>query len=136
MITVEVKLNKVEQAMVDGLPETLRAQVTESILSAKREAMEAIVTNRNQFSISINEGGTIVIRGLGNRYPTGLRHDQLEILLSHVDELQKAVSDAKTYIAGNEAKVKAFEESRAKKRAEQARKMKLGEAQLKLVSAN
>jgi hypothetical protein len=134
MINVEVKLNQVEQKMVDGLPEALRVQVTESILAAKREAMEAIVTNRNQFSISINDGGTIVIRGLGNRYPTGLRHDQLEILLSHVPELTKAVADAKAYIANNEAKVKAFEETRAKKRAEQARKMKLGEAQLKLVA--
>ena len=120
-IQIEVKLNKVEQEMVNNLPEALRGQVTESLLNAKRESMTTLIANRTTFSVKINEGGTIVVRGLGNRYPMGIRHDSLEVLLSHTAELQKAIADAKAYIASNPEKVEAFKKTRAERSKSEAK---------------
>jgi hypothetical protein len=113
---VQVTLNQAEEKMVASLPEALRAQVTESILAAKREAMTTLIANRTTFSWKLNEGGTIVIRGLGNRFPTGMRADSLEILLSHTEQLKQAIEASKKYIAENPEKVAAFEKARDKKR--------------------
>jgi hypothetical protein len=117
-VTIELKLNQAEAEMVATLPEALRQQVADSLLNAKAESQSTLIANRTTFSIKINDVGTIVIRGLGNRYPTGLRPDSLRILLAHVPELTKAVTDAEAYVAANPEKVKAGLEAREKARSE------------------
>lgn len=128
-IQIEVKLNVAETEMVAKLPEALRATVTESILNAKRESMQSQIVNRTIFSTSINDLGNIAVRGLGNSRPMGFRPDSLKVLLGHVTELTKAVSDAEAYIAANPEKVKAATKLRDDKK-------KAEKFQPKLVASN
>lgn len=120
----EVKLSQAEQAFIDRLPEELRATATDSYLQSKAESMELTLANRHKFSVTVNEIGNLVIRGLGNRYPMGLRVDSAELLLSHVDDIRDGISEALQYIKNNPDKVAAAKKVRAEARKLEADKKK------------
>jgi plasmid stability protein len=117
-------LSQAEQAFIDRLPEELRATATDSYLQSKAESMELTLANRHKFSVTVNEIGNLVIRGLGNRYPMGLRVDSAELLLSHVDDIRDGISEALQYIKNNPDKVAAAKKVRAEARKLEADKKK------------
>jgi hypothetical protein len=123
-LTKPVKLSQDQEKTISMLPVELQSIMRESLLKAKAERpqgpSETATTNREVFSSTVNQGATIVVRGLGNRFPMGIRWDSLEILLQHVPELQKAIAEAKAYEADpkNAEVIKAFKASRSKERRE------------------
>lgn len=98
---VEVKLNQQEQDMLSKLPEAMRPQVEATLLASKRTALEIVAKNRKDFSIVVNDNGNLVIRGIGNRFPLGLRPDSALVLCDHVEEIRAA---AKAQIAKSTTK--------------------------------
>lgn len=120
----QVKLNKSELRTKSMLPESMQSAFEAEVLKKKTElglvdgSSEVAIKNRSEFSVTINGAGTIVVRGLGNRFPSGFRADSLSILLSHTTELQKAIVDAKAYLSNplNQTAIKAFKAERTKQR--------------------
>lgn len=96
---VEVKLNQAEEAAVLSLPSEFQAAARTEMLRKKGERMAKVISNRKDFSATVNENGNIVVRGLGNRWPMGFRPDSLEILLSKASELQAVIAQAKQHPA-------------------------------------
>lgn len=89
-----MKLNKVEQAIVDQLPEELRAQATSTLLAAKAETEAWVTRNRSEFSVKVNDKGTIVIYGMGNRFPVSFRPEQLQLLLEKIGSITPLIPQA------------------------------------------
>lgn len=88
----EVKLNKAEQAVIDRLPTEHRSSVTEKILTEKRASMAIRDKNRTDFSVTVNANGVLVIRGLGNRFPLGLRPDMWKTLIANAEKINQVVA--------------------------------------------
>jgi hypothetical protein len=133
-VQIDVKLNQQETEMVsklrgadDATTAILKATVTESLLNAKRESMKTVLMNRTVFSITINDLGNIVVRGLGNSRPMGFRPDSLEVLLGQVPALSKSIVDARAYVAANPEKVAAATKLRDEKKAAEAKAKKKGQ---------
>lgn len=86
------KLTKVQEAALNYIPEANREAAKAKMLedNAKRDIV--VTANRKDFSVTLNAKGNVVIRGLGNRFPVGMRPDSLRTLLAHVEELNKFAS--------------------------------------------
>lgn len=124
----EIKLNAMEQAAVNKMPTPeMQKQFADALLNAKREADAKLRLLRDVFGVEVNELGTVVIRGLGNRFPTGLRPDSLQKLLDNSEALRKAIVEARAYIVANPEKIKAAQAKRTAERKLNAKASKLGQ---------
>jgi hypothetical protein len=78
----------------------MRETAKQSILARKTAKQAKRVENRNTFSLGVSDLGVIVIRGLGNRFPTGLYYNQIETIVNQWPNIQ-------AFYQANKAKIDA-----------------------------
>lgn len=90
----EVTLNSAEVALIEGLfpPGPGRDGALRKALEVKVATQAArqikLKTNREVFSCVVNENGNLVIRGLGNKFPMGIRPDSWDILVANIEAVK------------------------------------------------
>lgn len=89
------KLTKVQEAALSYIPEAQREAAKAQMLSENEARLKVVKANRETFSVKVNENGNLVIRGIGNRFPLGLRPDSAETLLAHAEEIRAVLASLK-----------------------------------------
>lgn len=83
-----VKLNKIEQGIVDRLPEASRKEATEKLLAEKTAKMERANKNRTEFRCIPQASGVLSVYGLGRQFPTSLYPSEWDRLIQHLDVIK------------------------------------------------
>lgn len=92
-------LTDADKRLLSALPEHMRVEAEKAMVAAKKTRHEVVIKNRTEFSATLNDKHTIVIRGLNNRFPLGIRWDSLEIVLNNEKTLRPLIAEAKAKTA-------------------------------------
>lgn len=84
-------------------PEDQRAAAQAKMIEDNLKAEAHRKTNREVFSISLNENNNSVIRGLGNAMPLGLRLDSLKVLVDNIEAIKAFLETHKALIGVRKA---------------------------------
>lgn len=99
MAKIKTKLTKAQIAFLDSLGMSKVGPEARKLLTQNAKRQVIVETNRKVFSVKLNDNGNVVMRGLGNRFPVGLRPDSVITLLDHADEI-RAVAEQGLALAG------------------------------------
>jgi hypothetical protein len=89
-----VTLSPSEIAMIEALfpagpaREAALKQALETKIAQQAVRQAKLKTNREVFSVTVNENGNLVIRGLGNKFPMGIRPDSWDILVANIEAVK------------------------------------------------
>lgn len=90
----EVTLSLSEVAMIEALfpagpgRDGALKQALETKIAQQAVRQAKLKTNREVFSVTVNENGNLVIRGLGNKFPMGIRPDSWDILVANLEAVK------------------------------------------------